>query len=421
LPKSSLGSVETRLYLVAMENVTITALGAMSLCIWLYLILARGGFWRARERLDDMAAQPGAWPDVAAIMPARNEATVIRESLGSLLAQDYAGRLDIFVVDDHSEDDTAQIAIAAGKATSRTVQVITAKPLPPGWAGKVWALSQGLEAVRSGPASPRYIWLSDADIAHDRDNLRRLVSRAESDDLDMVSQMVVLASGGFWANLLIPAFVYFFLKLYPFALVNKPHQRVAAAAGGCVLLRRHALERAGGFSAIHGALIDDCSLARVVKDAGRDGGGRLYLGLTQAARSLRPYHGLGDIWRMVARSAYIQLRQSVWFLGATLVGMVLTYLAPPLVVLTMPWHAQTEAVLMAGAAWILMTGSFIPILRYYRRPIILSALLPLAGLLYSAMTLDSAMAHWRGRGGAWKGRTQNEGSPVSPTKDEASS
>jgi len=393
-----------------MANVTLLFLGAVSLSIWLYLILSRGGFWRARERLDGMAAGSGVWPDVAAIVPARNEAEVIRESLDSLMAQDYPGRLDIYVVDDHSDDDTARIAMAR-PAAGRSVQVIAAEPLPPGWAGKVWALSQGMKAIRARGSDPKYVWLSDADIAHDRDNLRRLVAEAEADDLDMVSQMVVLASGGFWANLLIPAFVYFFQKLYPFALVNDPRRRMAAAAGGCVLLRRRALDRAGGFSVIRGALIDDCSLARAIKDTGREGGGRLFLGLTRAARSLRPYHGLHGIWRMVARSAYVQLRHSVWLLGGTLAGMVLTYLVPPLIVLTAPWHAQMDTTLLASLAWGLMVGSFIPTLRYYRQPLVLSALLPLAGLLYSAMTLDSALAHWRGRGGAWKGRTQDSRMP----------
>lgn len=401
-----LGSGDRGLYLVGMGTVTITILSAASLCIWLYLILARGGFWRARERLDDMPFEPDGWPDVVAIIPARNEAVVIAESMGSLLVQDYPGRLDVFVVNDHSEDDTAHIAEAVGKGAGRTVRVIQAADLPSDWAGKVWALSQGLKALHDTGRNPKYIWLSDADIAHDGDNLRRLVASAEADDLDMVSQMVILASGGFWANFLIPAFVYFFQKLYPFALVNDPHNRVAAAAGGCVLLRFQALQRIGGFLAIRDALIDDCSLARAIKDSGREGGGRLFLGLTQAARSLRPYHGLDGIWRMVARSAYVQLRYSVRLLGGTLFGMLLTYLAPPLVVLTLPWHGQIPAAVMAGLAWLLMTGSFIPILVYYRRPLVLSPLLPLAGLMYSAMTLDSAISHWRGRGGAWKGRTQ---------------
>jgi hopene-associated glycosyltransferase HpnB len=404
---SPVGSGGAPMYLEPMENTTMTALAAISLAIWLYLVFARGGFWRTAERLDDAPDGRGPWPDVVAIMPARNESEVIARSLGSLLAQDYPGRLDIIVVDDHSEDGTADQAEAAGRISdTHGLTVLRAAPLPPGWAGKVWAMSEGLRAVDATNPGARYIWLSDADIAHDTCNLRRLVSMAESGNRDLVSQMVVLSSEGFWAGLLIPAFVYFFQKLYPFAWVNDPRRRMAAAAGGCMLLRRGALDRIGGFSAIQSALIDDCALARAVKGEGGAADGGLYLGLTNAATSLRPYHGLGGIWRMVARSAYIQLDRSVLLLGATLAGMAITYLAPPAVFLSTPWHSGSLAALLSGAAWVLMTGSFLPTLRYYRRPLFLALLLPAAGLLYSAMTVDSAIAHWRGRGGAWKGRTQ---------------
>lgn len=398
---------------------TITAMGGLSLAVWLYLLLARGGFWRTRERAAAHPPDQGAWPDVIAIVPARNEAEVIARSLESLLAQDYPGRLDIVVVDDHSDDGTAERARATAQHAGRRLELIQARPLPSGWAGKVWALSQGLEAAKQLNAAARYIWLSDADIAHDKSNLRRLVATAETGGHDLVSQMVVLATGGFWPGLLIPAFVYFFQKLYPFAWVNDPRRRTAAAAGGCMLVRRDALERIDGFAAIHGARIDDCALARAIKDRGRGRGGRLQLTLTTAATSLRPYRGLREIWRMVARSAYIQLRQSVALLIATLAGMTLTYLVPPAILLSAPWHSDATATTLAGLAWGLMASSFVPILHYYRRPLLLAPLLPVAGLLYGAMTLGSAISHWRGRGGAWKGRTIAEGPPAPDCADPA--
>jgi len=407
-----------RRYLNPMEGIAPSLTGVVSLAIWLYLLAARGGFWRAGDRLDGAPPNIESWPDVIAIVPARDEADVIAMSVTSLVAQDYPGRLDIVVVDDHSSDDTAERAMSAGQESSRHVQIVSAASLPPDWAGKVWAMSQGLKvADRLNPDAP-YIWLSDADITHESDNLRRLVAKAERDDCDMVSQMVTLASNGAWASLLIPAFVYFFQKLYPFRWVNTPRNRTAAAAGGCVLLRRDSLERAGGFSTIQGALIDDCALAQAVKDRGREGGGRLHLALTHAARSLRPYHGLGGVWHMVARSAFVQLRHSSLLLAGTLTGMALTYLAPPIVLLTAPWHTQSSAVALAGLGWALMAMSFTPTLRYYGKPLLLAPMLPLAGLLYSAMTLDSAVSHWRGRGGAWKGRTRPSAATTSLRKND---
>jgi len=388
-----------------MPDDPLTWLSLTSFAAWGYLLLCRGGFWRARERLDSAPAFGGPWPAVTALVPARNEAAVIGESVARLLVQDYPGPFRVIVVDDQSEDETAATAQAAAAGRPHLLSVAGARPLPPGWVGKVWALSEGLARARETDPDTRYFWLTDADIAHDRLNLRRLVAKAERDDLDMVSQMVTLLSEGFWARFLIPAFIFFFAKLYPFAWVNDPARGVAAAAGGSILLRRAALERIGGFAAIRNALIDDCALARAVKRGGRVGGGRIWLGLTTAAQSLRPYHGLGGVWRMVSRSAFSQLRYSPTLLALTLAGMMLLYWGPPALAAIAAFRGGVPALVLSLATWGLMAAAFLPTLRLYRLPAAFAVTLPLAGLLYSLMTLDSALAYWRGRGGAWKGRT----------------
>ena len=389
-------------------------LSLLSFAAWLVLILFHGGFWRARERLDGAPGAPGTledrWPPVVALVPARNEADVIGECVARLMRQAYPGPFRIVVIDDHSTDGTAAAAerAASAEAGAGRLTVVRSRALELGWAGKVWALSEGHAHARRAFPDTRYFWLTDADIAHDPVNLRRLVAKAETGGLDLVSQMVVLAAEGFWAGFLVPAFVFFFQKLYPFAWVNDPGRRTAAAAGGSVLLRRAALERIGGFAALHDALIDDCALARAVKDkggSGDDGRGRIWLGLTTAAESLRPYHGLAGVWHMVARSAFTQLGYSSLLLIGTLAGMALLYWAVPVMALAALLTGRAAALLCALGAWALMTLAFMPTLRLYRRPLFAAPSLPLAGLLYSLMTLASAIAHWRGRGGAWKGRT----------------
>ncbi|MCG8543445.1 MAG: glycosyltransferase [Alphaproteobacteria bacterium] len=383
------------------------SLSLLTVIAWGVLICCRGDFWRARERLDGPPGTLSEWPSVAVLIPARDEAAVIGRSLPSVLNQDYPGRLHVILIDDHSRDGTAEKARAAAKSTRRPggLSVIRSKPLPAGWTGKVWALAEGLARVPAAAPSAEYLWLTDADIAHDPYNLRRLVSKAARGDLDLVSQMVVLVSEGFWARLLIPAFVFFFQKLYPFGWANNPARNTAAAAGGCVLLRKAAIDRAGGFVAIRDALIDDCALARLVKARGRPDGGRLWVGLTTAAASLRPYGGLEGIWRMVARSAFTQLRHSVWLLLGTIAGMTLLYLAPPALTVTGLVTGNALVAWTGGAAWLLMTVAFLPTLRLYAQPLALALFLPAAGFLFSLMTLDSAVAYWRGQGGAWKGRT----------------
>jgi hopene-associated glycosyltransferase HpnB len=379
----------------------LTLLAGLSLAVWLYLLLLRDGFWRADQRLSEAGAEADPWPEVVAVVPARDEAAVIGTSLAGLLAQDYPGRFRVVLVDDHSGDGTAEAAQRAAAGNPSRLTVIAAGKLPPDWSGKLWALSEGLrEAARLAPEA-RYLWLSDADIAHGPAVLRCLVAQAEGRGLDLVSVMAMLSCRRFWERLLIPPFIYFFQKLYPFPAANDPAKATAAAAGGCVLLRREALAAAGGLAAIRGALIDDCSLARLIKR----NGGRTWLGLSHEARSLRPYSGLTEIWDMVARSAYTQLRHSPLLLAGTLAGMLTTYLVPPLaVVLAWPLGAPWAG-LLGLAAWAIMSFTLLPTLRFYGQPLIFAPALPLAALLYSAMTLDSAMRHWRGRGGAWKGRT----------------
>jgi len=382
------------------------ALALLSLLIWVYLLALRGGFWRSAERLDRPATARDNWPPVTAVVPARNEADVIGDSLGSLLAQDYPGRLSVILVDDHSEDGTAAVAQATAAASGQAGRftLLRAAPLPQGWTGKLWALHQGSEAA--APDS-EYLWFSDADIRQPPDALRRLVAKAETEKRDLVSLMVALSCSGFWERLLIPPFIYFFQKLYPFAWVKDPKKPTAAAAGGCVLIRRAALARIGGVAAIRHALIDDCTLAGAVKQSRPAESGGIWLGLATEARSIRPYSGLGVIWDMVARSAYNQLRHSPLLLAGTLIGMVLTYLVPPLLLLAWPWHHDGAAALLSALTWLLMASSLLPTLKLYRQPIWLAPLLPLAAALYSAMTFDSALRHWRGRGGQWKGRVQD--------------
>ncbi len=396
---------------------SVTAIAGVSLAIWLYLVALRGGFWRADRRLDEDLAAPPAWPAVVALVPARDEAEVIGRSVAALLAQDYPGRFRIVLVDDHSRDGTAEAARhAAGAAGSEgmaeRLSVVAARALPAGWSGKLWALSEGLAHAEAAVPEVPYLWLSDADIEHEPDTLRRLVAKAEDQRLNLVSLMVALSCRGFWERLLIPPFIYFFQMLYPFAWVNDPRKGTAAAAGGCMLLRRDALARAGGFEAIRGELIDDCALARRIKDLppteteGAGGGGArgVWLGLTTTSRSIRPYRGLGEIRRMVARNAYTQLRHSPLLLLGTLIGLALTFLAPPLVGLSAELHGDKVAAIVGFSTWSLMALSAVPTYRLYRQPVWLAALLPLAAACYCAMTLESAFRHWRGAGGAWKGR-----------------
>ncbi len=387
---------------MAFAEILLTVIAALSLTIWLGLLLFRDGFWRADQRLGTTSPEPRDWPGVAAVVPARNEVAVIGRSLAALLAQDYPGPFRVILVDDHSDDGTADAALEAAAEAPERLTLIRAGALPRGWTGKLWALSEGLDEVPRVAPEARYLWLCDADIEHDPANLRNLVAKAEGEALDLLSVMAMLSCKGFWERLLIPPFIYFFQKLYPFAAANDPAKATAAAAGGCVLLRRRALEDAGSLAAIRGALIDDCALARLIKRRG----GRIWLGLSHAVRSIRPYSGLREIWDMVARSAYTQLRRSPLLLLGTVAGMALTYVVPPAAtVLALPLGA-VWAGWLGLAAWAIMAVTLVPTLKFYRQPPWFAPALPMAAALYTAMTMDSAWRHWRGRGGAWKGRAQ---------------
>ncbi len=372
----------------------------ISLVLWFYLLLARGGFWRERPRPGPLHSP--RWPEIVAVIPARDEAETIDETVASLLRQRYPGRLSLVLVDDHSSDGTAAAARAAAAALgcADCLTVIGARPLPAGWTGKMWAIAEGLRHLEEHSSTSELVLLTDADIAHHRSNLAELVARIENNGLDLASLMVKLNCSSFAECALIPAFVFFFGKLYPFAWVNDIRRRTAGAAGGCVLVRRAALKRIGGVAKIRDSLIDDCALAREVK-----AGGPIWLGLTVETRSLRRYRRLGDIWRMIARTAYTQLGHSPWRLAAMILVLVVIYLAPPILL----FDNEEVTAILAGTAWLAMIVAFIPILVLYDQPLVIAPFLPVIALFYLAATLDSARRHWQGRGGEWKGRVQQRG------------
>ncbi|MFF0447572.1 glycosyltransferase [Streptomyces sp. NPDC004609] len=378
-----------------------TAVG--SLLAWGWLLLGQGFFWRTDQRLPPRVTAPGApdsWPDVVVVVPARDEAAVLPDSLPSLLAQDYPGHAGIVLVDDGSTDGTADVARALSERYGGLPLTVVSPGEPgPGWTGKLWALRHGMALARS--RGPAYLLLTDADIAHDPDSLRTLVAAARDHRLDLVSQMARLRVAGGWERLVVPAFVYFFSQLYPFRWVNRPGARTAAAAGGCVLLSMEAADRAGLPDSIRQAVIDDVSLARAVKRSG----GRIWLGLAERVDSVRPYPRLADLWGMVSRSAYAQLLYSPLLLVGTVMGLTLVYLVPPVALAVGVIGGDAPAAWAGGVAQAVMAATYLPMLRYYRRSPLLALVLPFTALLYLLMTVDSAVQHYRGRGAAWKGRT----------------
>ncbi|MEU9800452.1 glycosyltransferase [Streptomyces sp. NPDC051000] len=374
----------------------------VSLAAWLWLTLAQGMFWRTDVRLPGRT-DPAHWPSVAIVVPARDEARVLPHSLPSLIAQDYPGAAEIFLVDDGSTDGTADLARRlAGEQPGLPLTIVSPGEPEPGWTGKLWALRHGIGQARAArPVEPDYLLLTDADIAHEPDSLRELVAAATSADLDLVSQMARLRVASVWERLVVPAFVYFFAQLYPFRRVNRPGARTTAAAGGCVLLRTATAVRAGVPDSIRQAVIDDVSLARAV----RRSGGRIWLGLAERVDSVRPYPALGDLWRMVSRSAYTQLRHQPLLLAGAVAGLTVVYLVPPVALVAGLLVPRPALAWAGGLAWLLMAGTYLPMLRYYRQSALLAPLLPFTALLYLLMTVDSAVLHHRGRGAAWKGRT----------------
>ena len=374
-----------------------TLLVAFSAGIWLYLLFARGFFWRGDIRDEDFVPAPPIWPAVTAIIPARNEADGIARVIETLAIQDYAGPFDVILVDDQSEDGTSETARAAATRMQfeDRLTVLSGTAPDSGWTGKLNALQQGYLASAGNPS--RYIWLTDADIAYTPEALSSLVRRAESGRYLLTSLMAKLRCESLAERLLVPAFIFFFQKLYPFAWVNDPGDGTAAAAGGCMLVRRDALDEIGGFVSIRGALIDDCTLGAKLKSIGP-----IWLGLTNRALSLRPYSKFGDIRRMVSRSAYAQFSYSPAQISAAMLGMLLVYIVPPIAAI----FAHGEAAGLGMAIWLVMAAAFAPTALFYRRSPLWGLALPLIALFYLAFMLDSAYQHSRGRGGLWKGRAQ---------------
>ncbi|MET0629343.1 MAG: glycosyltransferase [Xanthobacteraceae bacterium] len=371
----------------------------IALLIWLYLLAARGAFWLCTERDNWQPVRLPVWPRVVAVVPARNEAQTIADSIGSLLKQDYPGAWTVILVDDDSSDGTAALAHGAAAAIAREdrLRVVTSRGLPAGWTGKLWALKQGIDAAAALPQPPDYLLLTDADIVHTPDSVGRMVAHAEPNGLVLTSLMAKLRCESLAERASVPAFIFFFQMLYPFRWVNRRDSAVAAAAGGCMLVRAETLRKAGGIEVIRDALIDDCALAKALKAHGP-----IWLGLTERVRSIRPYPAFADIRRMVARSAYAQLRYSPLLLAGTVAGMALTYLAPPLVAM----FGLGTARVVAGITWVLMAIAFQPTLRFYGVSPFWGFVLPLIALKYMIFTLDSAYQYMRGRGGSWKGRVQ---------------
>jgi hopene-associated glycosyltransferase HpnB len=375
----------------------------MVLLIWLYLIAGRGGFWRAAERDDEPLSLGGPagehWPPVTAVIPARDEAACVAETVDSLLRQNYAGEFNVILVDDQSRDGTALVAQAAAAAlgSSDRLTVLAGRALPPGWTGKLWAQQQGVELASATAQPPRYVLLTDADIVYAPDALRGLVARAERGGLVLTSLMAKLRCKSFAERFFVPAFIFFFQMLYPFAWANDPRRSTAAAAGGCMLVRSDVLAAAGGMAAIRDALIDDCALAKLLKHRGP-----IAIALTERVHSIRAYPTVGDIRRMVSRTAYAQLRYSPLLLAGTVFGLALTYLAP--VALTL--FADGMAQFIGLFVWLLMAFALGPTLRFYGLSRLWGLALPAIAAVYMAFTVDSAYQHARGRGGMWKGRAQ---------------
>ncbi|RZU36285.1 hopene-associated glycosyltransferase HpnB [Streptomyces sp. BK022] len=372
---------------------------AVSLAVWCWLLLGQGFFWRTDVRLPPRR-EPGTWPSVCVVVPARDEAAVLPASLPSLLVQDYPGPAEVFLVDDGSRDGTGELARElSARHGGLPLTVDSPGEPPPGWTGKLWAVRHGIALARA--RDPEFLLLTDADIAHAPDSLRSLVAAARTGGFDLVSQMARLRAESPWERLVVPAFVYFFAQLYPFRRIGRRGARTTAAAGGCVLLRADMAERARIPDAVRHAVIDDVALARAV----RARGGHLWLGLADRVDSVRPYPGLGELWRMVSRSAYAQLRHSPALLLGTVAGLALVYLVPPAAVVAGAALGDAPASALGAVAWAVMAATYVPMLRYYRQPLWLAPLLPFTAFLYLLMTLDSAFQHYRGRGAAWKGRT----------------
>ena len=368
----------------------------LSLIFWVILIFFRGNFWLADQMLEADVIQLETWPSIAVVIPARNEEKYISATLQSLMAQKYPGEINITVVNDNSTDNTVE---AITRIKDERIVISNASDLPEGWTGKLWALKQGINlSIKKNPSVDFYLF-TDADIEHSQEILKIMVTKAERENLQLVSLMVLLNCRNFWEILLIPAFVFFFQKLYPFQWINNPKRSTAGAAGGYILVRRTALEAAGGIDAVRGEIIDDCAIGRMIKKKGI-----IWLGLTRNVKSLRSYTRLSEIWGMVIRTAFNQLNYSVSVLLVTTIGMIIIYLVPPFAVV---WGLVFNDYLFLSLGvlcWIIMAIAYLPTQRLYQRPFWEALLLPIAAFLYSLMVIDSAQRYWKKRHPSWKGR-----------------
>jgi len=374
-------------------------IASMVLAIWLYLLAGRGGFWLGRQRDDGVGAGSAPWPAVAAVIPARDEAESVGNTIASLLQQNYPGEFRVILVDDQSRDSTAEVArsTAAVLGAADRLTVLPGRTPPTGWTGKLWAQQQGIELAEIAPQPPAYLLLTDADIVYAQDALTPLVVQAQTNGYALISLMAKLRCESLAERMFVPAFIFFFQMLYPFAWANDPRRSTAAAAGGCMLVRCEVLRQAGGMAAIRSALIDDCALAKRLKaDA------PIWIGLTERVHSIRTYPAVADIRRMVARTAYAQLNYSPLLLAGTVFGLAITYFVPVALALFASGVAQVLGVL----AWLAMAIAFQPTLRFYRVSPAWGLALPAIAAIYMAFTIDSAYQHARGRGGMWKGRAQ---------------
>ena len=395
------------------------SISILSLVIWIVLLLFWGNFWRCDQRLDpgDVQDSVETWPNVCAIIPARDEADSIGQTVHSLLSQNYPGVFNVILVDDQSSDGTADIAhkTACDLGQRERLTILTTPDLPQGWAGKLWAVhtgvssldsSQELKSPNAKEQAPEFLLLTDADIVHPQGNLKTLIAKAVTEQRAMVSLMVQLHCQTFWEKALIPAFIFFFQKLYPFPWANNPNRKLAAAAGGCILVSRKAFQNAGGIPAIKDALIDDCSLAAAIKHntPSDQKWGRIWLGLSTQTTSLRIYDTLDTIWTMVARTAFTQLGYSSVYLAGSVLGMLLVYLWPPIGLIIGSLTGNIGIIATAGLAWFIMAIAYTPTIRLYQLNLLWSLALPAVAFLYTLMTIDSALQYWQGKGGAWKGR-----------------
>jgi hopene-associated glycosyltransferase HpnB len=387
---------------------------AIALLAWLYLLLFNRSFWYADQRLEADGSEPDIWPEVVAVIPARDEADSIAAALSSHAASTYRGRFSIVLMDDHSTDGTAALAADVASQSARPITIAPAPPLEPGWTGKLSALHHGMRLADSQAPHARYILFTDADIVHAPQTLSRLVAKAEREQLGLVSIMARLDDRGLWGALLIPAFVFFFQKLYPFRAVNDPRSPVAAAAGGCILVLRDRLRKVDGLSAIRDKLIDDCAIAHRIKNTLPRT--PIWIGLSSGeVISLRDNRSLSSVWSMVTRTAFTQLEYCWWRLLGTIVGMVVLYLSGPVAVITSPLHQTSLLTLLGAGAWAAVAIAYLPTCRLYNRHLLLAFTLPVTAALYSVMTVVSALKHWRGTGGQWKGRSYSSHSGTDPT------